>query len=412
MANMLSAMQQFPGMGMGQQMQERQQQAQMMPAQMDPQRQQAQMMPAQMDPQRQQAQQQSASMMPERPQQAFPAVNQSFDPQMQQMMQERQQQALMQESPAFPQQMQQQARQRQMQQMIQQRQDTSPQQMQMQQNNIQRMQQAAPQLVPQQQPTMTGSLGSPIPQDLSGSLGSPIPQDLSGAGSQMMQASQGLGHLAPEQQQAQMRQAFMERSQQGPPPMQQGLGNSTPPMQQAQQFLTPEQMSGQQQLRDPNGPRPQLMGALSSNDLQRQLNRGAVVDENVGNVKSEITALNNASFTANQAQPPSNQAQPPSNQAPPTPFFNRPEFEGIFGGGSDPRAAGQPQPQSMTGPNPSQIPQAPPQQQMAGGYGLSNYQDDKFSKGVMSLPQIQENFYSPPPGNYTAPAIQSPYQMF
>jgi len=400
MANMLSAMQQFPGMGMGQQMQERQQQAQMMPAQMDPQRPQAQMMPAQMNPQRQQAQQQSASMMPERPQQAFPAVNQSFDPQMQQMMQERQQQALMQESPAFPQQMQQQARQRQMQQMIQQRQDTSPQQMQMQQNNIQRMQQAAPQLVPQQQPTMTGSLGSPIPQDLSG------------AGSQMMQASQGLGHLAPEQQQAQMRQAFMERSQQGPPPMQQGLGNSTPPMQQAQQFLTPEQMSGQQQLRDPNGPRPQLMGALSSNDLQRQLNRGAVVDENVGNVKSEITALNNASFTANQAQPPSNQAQPPSNQAPPTPFFNRPEFEGIFGGGSDPRAAGQPQPQSMTGPNPSQIPQAPPQQQMAGGYGLSNYQDDKFSKGVMSLPQIQENFYSPPPGNYTAPAIQSPYQMF
>ena len=391
MANMLSAMQRFPGLGMGQQMQGRQ--AQMMPAQMDPQRPQAQMMPAQMNPQRQQAQQQSASMMPERPQQAFPAVNQSFDPQMQQMMQERQQQALMQESPAFPQQMQQQARQRQMQQMIQQRQDTSPQQMQMQQNNIQRMQQAAPQLVPQQQPTMTGSLGSPIPQDLSG------------AGSQMMQASQGLGHLAPEQQQAQMRQAFMERSQQGPPPMQQGLGNSTPPMQQAQQFLTPEQMSGQQQLRDPNGPRPQLMGALSSNDLQRQLNRGAVVDENVGNVKSEITALNNASFTANQAQPP-------SNQAPPTPFFNRPEFEGIFGGGSDPRAAGQPQPQSMTGPNPSQIPQAPPQQQMAGGYGLSNYQDDKFSKGVMSLPQIQENFYSPPPGNYTAPAIQSPYQMF
>ena len=385
MANMLSAMQQFPGMGMGQQMQERQQQAQAR-------QQQAQMMPAQMDPQRPQAQQQSASMMPERPQQAFPAVNQSFDPQMQQMMQERQQQALMQESPAFPQQMQQ-ARQRQMQQMIQQRQDTSPQQMQMQQNNIQRMQQAAPQLVPQQQPTMTGSLGSPIPQDLSG------------AGSQMMQASQGLGHLAPEQQQAQMRQAFMERSQQGPPPMQQGLGNSTPPMQQAQQFLTPEQMSGQQQLRDPNGPRPQLMGALSSNDLQRQLNRGAVADENVGNVKSEITALNNASFTANQAQPP-------SNQAPPTPFFNRPEFEGIFGGGSDPRAAGQPQPQSMTGPNPSQIPQAPPQQQMAGGYGLSNYQDDKFSKGVMSLPQIQENFYSPPPGNYTAPAIQSPYQMF
>jgi len=400
MANMLSAMQQFPGMGMGQQMQERQQQAQarqqqaqMMPAQMDPQRQQAQMMPAQMDPQRQQAQQQSASMMPERPQQAFPAVNQSFDPQMQQMMQERQQQALMQESPAFPQQMQQQARQRQMQQMIQQRQDTSPQQMQMQQNNIQRMQQAAPQLVPQQQPTMTGSLGSPIPQDLSG------------AGSQMMQASQGLGHLAPEQQQAQMRQAFMERSQQGPPPMQQGLGNSTPPMQQAQQFLTPEQMSGQQQLRDPNGPRPQLMGALSSNDLQRQLNRGAVADENVGNVKSEITALNNASFTANQAQPP-------SNSPPPTPFFNRPEFQGIFGGGSDPRAAGQQQPQPMTGPNPSQIPQAPPQQQMAGGYGLSNYQDDKFSKGVMSLPQIQENFYSPPPGNYTAPAIQSPYQMF
>ena len=374
MASMLSAMQGYgggPPPTADPQMQERQRQAQMMP--------------------------EYASMMPERPQQAFPAANQSFDPQMQQMMQERQQQALMQESPAFPQQMQQ-ARQRQMQQMVQQRQETSPQQMQMQQDNIQRMQQAAPQLVPQQQPTMTGSLGSPIPQDLSG------------AGSQMMQASQGLGHLAPEQQQAQMRQAFMERSQQGPPPMQQGLGNSTPPMQQAQQFLTPEQMSGQQQLRDPNGPRPQLMGALSSNDLQRQLNRGAVVDENVGNVKSEITALNNASFTANQAQPPSNQAQPPSNQAPPTPFVNRAGFEGIFGGGSDPRAAGQPQPQSMTGPNPSQIPQAPPQQQMAGGYGLSNYQDDQFSKGVMSLPQIQGNFYNPPAGGYNAKAIGSPYE--
>ena len=365
MASMLSAMQRFPGEenAMNSWMQERQQQAQMMPAQMEPPRQQAQ----------QQAQQQYASMMQERPQQAFPAANQSFDPQMQQMMQERQQQALMQESPAFPQQMQQ-ARQRQMQQMIQLRQETSPQQMQMQQDNLQRMQQAAPQLAPQQQPTMTGSLGSPIPQDLSGAR------------------SQGLGHLAPEQQQAQMRQAFMERSQQGPPPMQQ-----------AQQFLTPEQMAGQQQLRDPNGPRPQLMGALSSNDLQRQLNRGVVADENVGNVKSEITALNNASFTANQAQPP-------SNSPPPTPFFNRPEFQGIFGGGSDPRAAGQQQPPPMTGPNPSQIPQAPPQQQMAGGYGLSNYQDDQFSKGVMSLPQIQGNFYNPPAGGYNAKAIESPYE--
>ena len=54
-----------------------------------------------------------------------------------------------------------------------------------------------------------------------------------------------------------------------------------------------------------------------------------------------------------------------------------------------------------------------PQQQMAGGYGLTgSYQGDQFSRGVMSLPQIQDNFYSPPAGGYTAPPITSPYSMF
>jgi len=70
-------------------------------------------------------------------------------------------------------------------------------------------------------------------------------------------------------------------------------------------------------------------------------------------------------------------------------------------------------PQPQMGPPPQQQIQPAPQQQMAGGYGLTgSYQGDQFSRGVMSLPQIQDNFYSPPAGGYTAPPITSPYSMF
>jgi len=66
----------------------------------------------------------------------------------------------------------------------------------------------------------------------------------------------------------------------------------------------------------------------------------------------------------------------------------------------------------FSSPQPQQI-QPAPQQQMAGGYGSTgSYQGDQFSRGVMSLPQIQDNFYSPPAGGYTAPPITSPYSMF
>ncbi len=67
----------------------------------------------------------------------------------------------------------------------------------------------------------------------------------------------------------------------------------------------------------------------------------------------------------------------------------------------------------FSSPQPQQQIQPAPQQQMAGGYGSTgSYQGDQFSRGVMSLPQIQDNFYSPPAGGYTAPPITSPYSMF
>jgi hypothetical protein len=67
----------------------------------------------------------------------------------------------------------------------------------------------------------------------------------------------------------------------------------------------------------------------------------------------------------------------------------------------------------FSSPQPQQQIQPAPQQQIAGGYGLTGaYQGDQFSRGVMSLPQIQDNFYSPPAGGYTAPPITSPYSMF
>ena len=88
----------------------------------------------------------------------------------------------------------------------------------------------------------------------------------------------------------------------------------------------------------------------------------------------------------------------PQMGPPPSPFGN---------------AGPMPRESQVMGPSPQQQIQPSPQPPMAGGYGLTgSYQGDQFSRGVMSLPQIQDNFYSPPAGGYTAPPITSPYSMF
>jgi len=345
MANMLSAMQRFPGLGMGQQMQGRP--AQMMPAQMDPQRQQA----------KQQAQQQYARMMPA--QQVRPG---------------------------------------------------------------------------QQQSTMMGSIGNPIPQDLSGAR-------------------------SPADPEMQRRMAEMQRQAQNPMQTMASRGGSPGEMSVASFPGMPRPDF------DNIRPPPGLMGppkpnagvrddGRSANDLARQLARGNVSSENTADVQSEITRLENERFAPQTPQPITSPKLPgPLGGQPLNP---RPVFEtdttdvnndGVFDDLSgDEVPAPQPMPFSpfspggpfggkMGGigslfdrsgqenqraaqraaplqPQPYQPVPANAPNQMQGGYGLSNYQDDKFSKGVMSLPQIQENFYSRPPGNYTAPAIQSPYQMF
>jgi hypothetical protein len=177
----------------------------------------------------------------------------------------------------------------------------------------------------------------------------------------------------------------------------------------------------------------------SANDLQRQLNRGGVSAGNTADVQSEINRLENERFAPLTPQPMTSPNLPgPLGGQPlnPRPVYETnpddlsgdevplPQFQPFGGKGNSPfggniggtrsqgMAATMPNPpqQPMMGPNPFQIPQAQPQQQMAGGYGLSNYQDDQFSKGVMSLPQIQGNFYNPPAGGYNAKAIGSPYE--
>ena len=186
----------------------------------------------------------------------------------------------------------------------------------------------------------------------------------------------------------------------------------------------------------------------SANDLQRQLNRGGVSAGNTADVQSEINRLENERFAPLTPQPMTSPKLPgPLGGQPlnPRPVYETnttdadgdgvyddlsgdevpfPQFQPFGGRGNSPfggniggtrsqgMAATMPNPpqQPMMGPNPFQIPQAQPQQQMAGGYGLSNYQDDQFSKGVMSLPQIQGNFYNPPAGGYNAKAIGSPYE--
>ena len=291
--------------------------------------------------------------------QAFPAANQSFDPRMQQMMQERQQQALMQQ---------------------------------------------APQLAPQQvrpgqiQPSMMGRLGNPQNQLLPGEQLDPSRMGTGSGQSNRMTIARPPGGGG-----------FM-----GPPPPGAGVRDD----------------------------------GRSANDLQRQLNRGGVSAGNTADVQSEINRLENERFAPLTPQPMTSPKLPgPLGGQPlnPRPVYETnttdadgdgvyddlsgdevpfPQFQPFGGRGNSPfggniggtrsqgMAATMPNPpqQPMMGPNPFQIPQAQPQQQMAGGYGLSNYQDDQFSKGVMSLPQIQGNFYNPPAGGYNAQAIGSPYE--
>ena len=164
---------------------------------------------------------------------------------------------------------------------------------------------------------------------------------------------------------------------------------------------------------------------MSANDLQRQLNRGTVAAGNVADTEASISSLENERFTQ------------PSPQPVPTATVSRPA--GPFGGigtlfGRDQTNNinpdienqyrqlmsqqvnqlnnGQSQYPGMQLASQTSIPQTPPMQ-MAGGYGLSEaFEGGPFSSGVMSLPQIQDNFYSPPAGGYNAPSITSPYQMF
>jgi len=165
---------------------------------------------------------------------------------------------------------------------------------------------------------------------------------------------------------------------------------------------------------------------MSANDLQRQLNRGTVAAGNVADTEASISSLENERFTQ------------PSPQPVPTATVSRPA--GPFGGigtlfGRDQTNNinpdienqyrqrleelmgqqfnnGQNQYPGMQLASQTSIPQTPPMQ-MAGGYGLSEaFEGGPFSSGVMSLPQIQDTFYSPPAGGYNAPSITSPYQMF
>ena len=170
----------------------------------------------------------------------------------------------------------------------------------------------------------------------------------------------------------------------------------------------------------------------SANDLQRQLNRGGVSAGNTADVQSEINRLENERFAPLTPQPMRSPKLPgPLGGQPldPPPVFEsdpddlsgdevlrRPPLPSppVYGGrkgviGNSPFGTQLPQfNQAMQSlPQQGPIPQAAPTQ-MQGGYGLSNYQSDQFSKGVMSLPQIQDNFHTAS-GGYTAPALQSPW---
>ena len=218
--------------------------------------------------------------------------------------------------------------------------------------------------------------------------------------------------------------------------------NSAPPVQQA--LMSPPPLDGVR------------ADGMSANDLQRQLNRGTVAAEDLASTQASINDLQTqapmpsppSSAIPTPVSEPQYQAGPFGNAGsaaifePPTSvsdvseapadasrgFSLGPMFSQMFGSLGAAHNAG-PQQQSpymgsaprdyhandfeRMGPPPQQQIQPAPQQQMAGGYGLTgSYQGDQFSRGVMSLPQIQDNFYSPPAGNYTAPPITSPYSMF
>jgi len=182
-------------------------------------------------------------------------------------------------------------------------------------------------------------------------------------------------------------------------------------------------------------PSPRGVGAdgLSANDLQRQLNRRTFPAEDLASIQARINDL--------QTRVP--MPSPPPFTPPPSPYTLP---TGPFGFGAGPmlpdpgpaptaqapqqqfaegygpqvqmaspqqQMLSQMQNRGLNSPQPQQQIQPAPQQQMAGGYGSTgSYQGDQFSRGVMSLPQIQDNFYSPPAGGYTAPPITSPYSMF
>lgn len=202
---------------------------------------------------------------------------------------------------------------------------------------------------------------------------------------------------------------------------------------------------------------------LSANDLQRQLNRRTFPAEDLASIQARINDLQTQAPMPSPPPftPPAGDMGPPPSpfgfgagpmlpDPGPAPTAQAPQQQFAEGYGPQVQMASpqqqmlsqmqnrgfsSPQPQmgppqqspymgsaprdyhandfERMGPPPQQQIQPAPQQQMAGGYGLTgSYQGDQFSRGVMSLPQIQDNFYSPPAGGYTAPPITSPYSMF
>ena len=230
-------------------------------------------------------------------------------------------------------------------------------------------------------------------------------------GMPLTQPPQPQGGMPP---QPQMAGGFMDRmtnfSMQSGPPMPMQSMQSGPPM----PMQSPPPLNGVR------------ADGISANDLQRQLNRGTVAAEDLASTQASINDLQTQAPMPSPPPftPPAGDMGPPpppfgntGPMGPPPPPFTPPA--GDMGPpqqspymGSAPRDYHANDFERM-GPPPQQQIQPSPQPPMAGGYGLTGaYQGDQFSRGVMSLPQIQDNFYSPPAGNYTAPPITSPYSMF
>ena len=281
-----------------------------------------------------------------------------------------------------------------------------------------------------QNPEMFGQLGQqnqPLMQEMIGRGGTNA--QLQGA------AALNAANSRAVQQEPQIAGGFLNR-------MKNFSMNSAPPVQQA--LMSPPPLGGVR------------ADGMSANDLQRQLNRGTVAAEDLASTQASINDLQTqapmpsppSSAIPTPVSEPQYQAGPFGNAGsaaifePPTSvsdvseapadasrgFSLGPMFSQMFGSLGAAHNAGPPQQSpymgsaprdyhandfERMGPPPQQQIQPAPQQQMAGGYGLTgSYQGDQFSRGVMSLPQIQDNFYSPPAGGYTAPPITSPYSMF